>query len=84
MINNFMAQSQILTPDPAHSPLTGSPMTNSAGPRSIPEFMRPLICSEVSSPSQVAKHSFVRVDRASGRLPGNQPWLMFIGDLKKY
>jgi hypothetical protein len=22
--------------------------------------------------------------RDSGRLPGNQPWSMFIGDLKKY
>jgi hypothetical protein len=30
------------------------------------------------------KTQFPRGKPLTGRLPGNQPWLMFIGDLKKY
>jgi hypothetical protein len=39
---------------------------------------------QLTGPISQVKQFYAGRPRPAGRLPGNQPWSMFIGDLKKY
>jgi hypothetical protein len=70
---------------PSRLPRPGHPPAGHAGQRGRqPHFIRSDLLSESFCGFRSAGIAFMPGGMTAGRLPGNQPWWIFIGDLRKY